>query len=53
MLFSISLIFGKPSVRCYIEPLPRGGASLAFNLSYRNGKYEIGYVELDAPDGPF
>ncbi len=43
----------NPSVRCYIEPLPRGGASLAFNLSYRNGKYEIGYVELDAPDGPF
>lgn len=43
----------SPAVRCYVEPLPRGGASLGFDLSYRNGKYTIGYVELDAPDGPF
>ncbi len=43
----------NPAIRCYVEPLPRGGASLGFNLSYRNGKYEIGYVEIDAPDGPF
>lgn len=43
----------NPAVRCYFEPLPRGGASLGFNLTYRNGQYEIGYVELDAPDGPF
>ena len=42
-----------PAIRCYVEPLPRGGASLGFDLSYRDGKYEIGYVELDAPDGPF
>jgi hypothetical protein len=42
-----------PVVRCYVEPLPRGGDSLGFNLAYRNGKYEIGYVELDSPDGPF
>ena len=43
----------NPAVRCYVEPLPRGGASLGFDLSYRNGKYEIGYMELDSPDGPF
>ena len=42
-----------PAIRCYVEPLPRGGASLGFDLSYRGGKYEIGYVELDTPDGPF
>jgi hypothetical protein len=42
-----------PAIRCYVEPLPRGGASLGFDLSYRDGKYEIGYVELDAPDGSF
>ena len=42
-----------PAIRCYVEPLRRGGASLGFDLSYRDGKYEIGYVELDAPKGPF
>ena len=40
-----------PAIRCYVEPLPRGSSSLGFDLSYRNGKYEIGYVELDTPDG--
>ena len=39
-----------PAVRCYVAPLPRGGESMGFNLSYRNGKYEIGYMELDSPD---
>lgn len=43
----------SPAIRCYVEPLQRGGASLGFDLSYRNGKYEIGYVELDAPDEAF
>ena len=43
----------NPGVRCYFEPLPRGGASLGFNLIYSNGQYKMGYIELDAPDGPF
>ena len=42
-----------PVVRCYFEPLPRGGASLGFNITYRDGKYEIGYIELDPPDSTF
>ena len=43
----------NPAVRCYVEPLPRSGVSLGFDLYYRNGKYDIGYVELDTPEGPF
>ena len=43
----------NPAVRCYVEPLPRTYISLGFDLSYRNGKYEIGYVELDTADAPF
>ena len=39
----------SPAIRCYVAPLPRGGESMGFNLSYRNGKYEIGYMELDSP----
>ncbi len=41
----------SPAIRCFVEPLPRSGQSLGFDLSYRNGKYEIGYVEIDAPEG--
>lgn len=43
----------NPAVRCYVAPFPRMDVSLGFDVSYRNGKYEIGYVELDSPDAPF
>jgi hypothetical protein len=44
----------NPAVRCFVQPLPRTGVSLGFDLSYRNGKYEIGYMEIDSPDAaPF
>lgn len=39
----------SPVVRCYLAPLPRHGLSLGFNLNYKDGKYEVGYVEKDAP----
>ncbi|MBQ6968128.1 MAG: SH3 domain-containing protein [Lachnospiraceae bacterium] len=40
----------KPVLRCYVAPLPRNGLSLGFNLNYKDGKYEVGYVEKDSPD---
>ena len=39
----------KPVLRCYIEPLHRWGPMMGFNLNYVDGKYEIGYFELDSP----
>lgn len=39
----------SPCLRCYVEPLHRGGQSLGFNLTYRNGQYEIGYIEIEYP----
>ncbi len=39
----------NPVVRCYIEPLPRNALSLGFDLNYRNGEYEVGYIEKDSP----
>ncbi|MCR5603096.1 MAG: SH3 domain-containing protein [Lachnospiraceae bacterium] len=41
---------GSPTIRCYIKPFTRWSLSLAFNLNYKNGKYEIGYLEIDEPD---
>ena len=39
----------KPVLRCYIAPLQRWSLTLGFNLNYNNGKYEIGYIEIDEP----
>ena len=36
-------------LRCYVEPLHRWGPMMGFNLNYINGKYEIGYIEIDTP----
>ena len=40
----------NPVLRCYVAPLHRWGPMMGFNLNYVNGKYEIGYIELDSPD---
>ncbi len=36
-------------LRCYVQPLHRWGLMMGFNLNYVNGKYEIGYIEIDSP----
>ena len=38
-----------PVLRCYVAPLHRWSLILGFNLNYNNGKYEIGYTEIDEP----
>ena len=40
----------NPVIRCYIAPFPRSALSIGFNLNYRNGEYEVGYIEIDSPD---
>lgn len=40
----------NPVLRCYIAPFRRWSLILGFNLNYNNGKYEIGYIEIDEPD---
>jgi predicted small lipoprotein YifL len=41
---------GKPTLRCYFSAMFRSDPFLGFNLNYVNGKYEIGYIEIDTPD---
>ena len=40
----------NPVLRCYLNPVHRWTPTMGFNLNYVNGKYEIGYVEIDEPD---
>ena len=42
---------GRPVLRCYIAPFHRWSLILGFNLNYSDGKYEVGYIEIDEPDG--
>lgn len=43
-----------PVIRCFVNPIARSTPILGFNLSYRNGEYEIGYIEIDEPQNcPF
>lgn len=40
----------QPAVKCYIQPFRYYSLRLGFDLYYRDGKYEIGSMEMDTID---
>lgn len=46
VVYNAEIVDGEETViRCYLTPFPREGYVLTFDITYNNGKYEIGEIE--------